>query len=137
VPLVVLAGKEYGTGSSRDWAAKGSFLLGVRAVIAQSFERIHRSNLVGMGVLPLEFEPGESPESLGLNGHEFYDLTGLGDALGGEFRKGATISVVAHRDDGTTVNFNARSRVDTPQEALYYRHGGILQFVLRQLAAEA
>jgi aconitate hydratase len=136
VPLVVLAGKEYGTGSSRDWAAKGSFLLGVKAVIAQSFERIHRSNLVGMGVLPLEFEPGESPESLGLNGHEVYDLTGLGAALDGEFRKGATIGVAAHRDDGTTVHFNARSRVDTPQEALYYRHGGILQFVLRQLAAE-
>ena len=136
VPLVVLAGTEYGTGSSRDWAAKGSFLLGVRAVIARSYERIHRSNLVGMGVLPLEFEAGESPQSLGLDGHEVFDLAGLAAALGGAFRKGASIGVTARREDGTTVRFNATSRVDTPQEALYYQHGGILQFVLRQLAAE-
>jgi aconitate hydratase len=137
VPLVVLAGKEYGTGSSRDWAAKGSFLLGVRAVIACSYERIHRSNLVGMGVLPLEFESGESAESLGLDGHEVFELTGLAEALGGSFRKGASIAVTASRGDGsTTVRFNVTSRVDTPQEALYYQHGGILQFVLRQLAAK-
>jgi aconitate hydratase len=136
VPLVVLAGKEYGTGSSRDWAAKGSRLLGIRAVIARSYERIHRSNLVGMGVLPLEFMPGESAESLGLDGHEVFDLEGLTAAFEGEFEKGARIGVTATRPDGSKVHFLARSRVDTPQEALYYRHGGILQYVLRQLAAE-
>ncbi len=136
VPLVVLAGKEYGTGSSRDWAAKGSVLLGIRAVIAESFERIHRSNLVGMGVLPLEFEPGESADSLGLDGLETYDIRGLAEVFQGEFEKGARFDVVARAGDEREIRFRVVSRVDTPQEALYYRNGGILQFVLRQLARE-
>jgi aconitate hydratase len=121
-PLVILAGKEYGSGSSRDWAAKGTALLGVRAVIAESFERIHRSNLVGMGVLPLQFAAGESVESLGLTGHEVYSISGIADLP-------QTVTVKA---DG--LEFNARVRIDTPMEAEYYRHGGILQYVLRQLA---
>jgi len=132
VPLLVLAGKEYGTGSSRDWAAKGSRLLGVRAVIAQSFERIHRSNLVGMGVLPLEFKAGESVESLGLTGRESFDVTGLA-ALEGEFASGRELDVRARPENGPTVEFRVRVRLDTPQEVQYYRHGGILQYVLRQL----
>jgi aconitate hydratase len=128
VPLVVLAGKEYGSGSSRDWAAKGTRLLGVRAVIAQSFERIHRSNLVGMGVLPLQFKDGESVESLGLTGHERYTIAGL--AGGDEIPREVTVKA----DD---TSFTATVRIDTPKEQRYYRHGGILQFVLRQLLAGA
>ena len=128
-PLIVLAGKEYGTGSSRDWAAKGTNLLGVKAVITESFERIHRSNLVGMGVLPLNFMPGESAESLGLTGKETYDIEGLGDG------SSETVSVTATSEEGSSTTFQARVRIDTPKEAEYYRHGGILQYVLRQLAA--
>jgi aconitate hydratase len=127
-PLVVLAGKEYGTGSSRDWAAKGTNLLGVKAVITESFERIHRSNLVGMGVLPLNFMPGESAESLGLTGNETFDIQGVGDF------SSETVSVTATSDDGRETSFQARVRIDTPKEAEYYRHGGILHYVLRQLA---
>ena len=128
VPLVVFAGKEYGTGSSRDWAAKGPKLLGVAAVVAQSYERIHRSNLVGMGILPLEFANGDSAESLGLTGSEIIAVEGLAEALSGEFRKGATVAVHAG-----SKKFSALVRLDTPQEVEYYRHGGILQYVLRQL----
>jgi aconitate hydratase len=129
VPLVVLAGREYGTGSSRDWAAKGPQLLGVRAVIAQSYERIHRSNLVFMGVLPLEFLEGESAESLGLDGHETYDVVGIA----GGVRPGQRVEVRARRNDGSEISFTARARLDTPLEVRYYRHGGILQAVLRDL----
>jgi aconitate hydratase len=121
-PLVVLAGREYGSGSSRDWAAKGTKLLGVRAVIAQSFERIHRSNLVGMGVLPLQFLDGDSVESLGLTGHETFSIAGID---GGRARE-----VTVRADDR---EFRARVRIDTPKEVEYFRHGGILQFVLREL----
>ncbi len=134
-PLVVIAGKEYGSGSSRDWAAKGTRLLGVRAVIAESYERIHRSNLVGMGVLPLEFANNESAESLGLTGHETFNITGIEALFANGFPADRTITVNAQRADGTTLDFNARVRIDTPQEVLYYRHGGILQFVLRGLLA--
>src|SRR5690606_18007607 len=125
VPLVVLAGEEYGSGSSRDWAAKGAMLLGVRAVIAQSYERIHRSNLIGMGVLPLQFPDGESADSLGLTGEETFDISGvtaLNDA------RPRTVRVVATRPDGSTVEFGAVVRIDTPGEAEYYRHGGIMQY---------
>ena len=132
VPLVVIAGKEYGSGSSRDWAAKGPYLLGIKAAIAESYERIHRSNLVGMGILPLQFMPGESADSLGLTGEELYDFTGLADALAKGSR---TISVAAKRADGSLKSFDAIVRIDTPQEVLYYQHGGILQYVLRQLLA--
>jgi aconitate hydratase len=128
-PLVVIAGKEYGTGSSRDWAAKGTNLLGVKAVITESFERIHRSNLVGMGVLPLNFMPGESAESLGLSGKETFDIDGLGDG------SSETVTITATSEDGTSKTFKARVRIDTPKEAEYYRNGGILHYVLRQLAA--
>ena len=123
-PLIVLAGKEYGSGSSRDWAAKGPRLLGVRAVIAQSYERIHRSNLVGMGVLPLQFADGDSVESLGLTGEEEFSITGLegGDAKEVTVRAGDK-------------EFTARVRIDTTKEVDYFKHGGILQFVLRQLVA--
>ncbi|HEX8984607.1 MAG TPA: aconitate hydratase AcnA [Bryobacteraceae bacterium] len=131
VGLVILAGKEYGSGSSRDWAAKGVNLLGVRAVIAESFERIHRSNLVGMGVLPLEFPPEQSATSLGLNGREVFHIEGVREAVGGSRRA----SVRAVCEDGTERRFEAVVRVDTPQEAEYYRNGGILPFVVRQLAA--
>jgi aconitate hydratase len=138
VPLVVLAGKEYGSGSSRDWAAKGTRLLGVRVVIAESFERIHRSNLVGMGVLALQFPDGESASSLGLNGEEVFSIDGIADAAAavasGE-AAGRTVHVTAAREGGDTVEFDARVRIDTPREADYYRHGGILQYVLRQLLA--
>ena len=123
-PLIVLAGKEYGSGSSRDWAAKGTNLLGVRAVIAESFERIHRSNLVGMGVLPLQYADGENAESLGLTGEEEYSITGVD---GGEAKE-----VTVRADDK---EFKARVRIDTPKEVQYYQHGGILPFVLRQLLA--
>jgi aconitate hydratase len=129
VPLLILAGKEYGTGSSRDWAAKGVLLLGVRAVIAESFERIHRSNLVGMGVLPLEFVDGQNRECLGLTGFESFSVEGVPAAV--ESRGQALVRVTA---DGKT--FQARARIDTPVEAEYYRHGGILPFVLRQLAGK-
>ena len=131
-PLVVLAGQEYGTGSSRDWAAKGPRLLGVRAVIAESYERIHRSNLVGMGILPLEFAPGESAKSLGLSGRELYDVLGLREILGSKFAAGRSLRVRARSDAGTR-EFVARVRIDTPTEGDYLRHGGILPYVLRQL----
>jgi 3-isopropylmalate dehydratase small subunit len=129
VPLVVLAGREYGAGSSRDWAAKGTMLLGVRAVIAESFERIHRSNLIGMGVAPLQFPPGQSLASLKLTGREVFEIAGLSTSGARE------VTVTATRDQGPAVQFKARLRIDTPKEREYYRHGGILQFVLRQLAA--
>ena len=134
-PLVILAGKEYGSGSSRDWAAKGPRLLGVRAVIAQSYERIHRSNLVGMGILPLQFEAGQSAESLGLTGEEVFDLEGIRQMLEQKFAQGRTLMVKTTSPTGTKGQFNATVRIDTPQEILYYENGGILQFVLRQLAA--
>ncbi len=133
-PLIVLAGKEYGTGSSRDWAAKGPSLQGIRAVIVESFERIHRSNLVGMGILPLQFPAGQSADSLGLTGHETFEISGLearfasGDATGGQ------LDVKATGSDGKVIEFKADLRIDTPAEADYYRHGGILQYVLRRLA---
>jgi aconitate hydratase len=133
VPLLVLAGKEYGTGSSRDWAAKGPLLLGVRAVIADSYERIHRSNLVGMGVLPLQFKPGENAASLGLTGEEVYDVEGVPALLASGFADGREVTVRARRPDGGEKVFRAVVRIDTPQEVRYYRHGGILQYVLRQL----
>jgi aconitate hydratase len=129
VPLIVLAGKEYGSGSSRDWAAKGPMLLGVRAVIAESFERIHRSNLIGMGILPLEFQAGETAESLGLTGEETFTFSGVADAA----RPGRHIDVSVRRANGTQSSVRARVRIDTPDEAEYYRHGGILPYVLRQL----
>ena len=128
VPLVVLAGKEYGSGSSRDWAAKGPLLLGVRAVIAESFERIHRSNLVGMGVLPLQFRPGESIESLGLTGHEFYSIPELGENL----KPHETMRISAEREDGSSFTFEVGVRLETEIELEYYRNGGILQTVLRK-----
>src|SRR5699024_10119043 len=128
-PLVILAGKEYGSGSSRDWAAKGTILLGVRAVIATSYERIHRSNLIGMGVLPLQFADGEDAESLGLTGEEEFSITGLD----GRETPGDTAQVQVKGSDGTTREFEARVRSDTPAEAEYYRHGAILQFMLREL----
>jgi aconitate hydratase len=125
-PLVVLAGVEYGSGSSRDWAAKGTRLLGIRAVIAESFERIHRSNLIGMGVLPLQFASGSSAESLGLNGEEAFEI---------ESPEGKRdVTVIATKPDGSKSEFQATVRIDTPQEFEYYRHGGILHYVLRQLA---
>jgi len=133
VPTIVLAGKEYGTGSSRDWAAKGPRLLGVRAVVAESFERIHRSNLVGMGVMPLEFTGGATVESLGLTGREVYDVEGLAAGVKSSFSNGREVTVRAKGEDGGTKEFKARVRLDTPQEVLYYRHGGILHYVLRQL----
>ena len=136
VPLVILAGKEYGSGSSRDWAAKGPKLLGVRAVIAESFERIHRSNLVGMGILPLQFESGRNVESLGLTGAEVYDFPGLTTLLKDRFAYGRTLRVKATGSGGKVSEFNTTVRIDTPQEIEYYLHGGILLYVLRQLAAK-
>ena len=130
---VVIAGKEYGTGSSRDWAAKGTALLGVRAVIAESFERIHRSNLVGMGVLPLEFANGETRQSLGLTGFESYDIKGMTDAL----TPRETLTIVATAADGSSKQFSARCRIDTPEELQYYKHGGILPYVLRSLLSKS
>jgi aconitate hydratase len=129
VPLVVLAGKEYGTGSSRDWAAKGTMLLGVKAVIAESFERIHRSNLIGMGVLPLQYKEGQNAQGLGLTGKERYEIVGLNQGAA------KVVKVIATADDGKKIEFDARLRIDTPKELDYYQHGGILQYVLRQLAA--
>lgn len=129
-PLLVIAGKEYGSGSSRDWAAKGPRLLGVRAVLAESYERIHRSNLVGMGILPLQFLATENADNLGLTGQESYDISGMqADAAP------ATVEVTATAPSGRQTLFRARVRIDTPQEFEYYRHGGILHYVLRQLAA--
>ena len=133
IPLVVLGGKEYGSGSSRDWAAKGTALLGVKAVIAESFERIHRSNLIGMGVVPLQFPAGQSAESLGLDGTETFSITGL-TALN-EGTTPRTVAVTAQKAGGSAVSFDAVVRIDTPGEADYFRHGGILQYVLRQLAS--
>jgi aconitate hydratase len=130
VPLIVIAGKEYGTGSSRDWAAKGTLLLGVKAVIAESFERIHRSNLVGMGVLPLQFRDGENAQSLGIKGDETFDISGLNDGAARE------VDVIAHGSEGET-KFTVKVLLLTPKEIEYYRHGGILPYVLRQLAAGA
>ena len=129
IPLVVIAGKEYGSGSSRDWAAKGTILLGVKAVLAESFERIHRSNLVGMGVLPLQFQPGENRETLGLTGRERYSILGIRD-----LQPRQTVTVVAREENGNEKRFTAIARIDTPVEVEYYRHGGILQMVLRQMA---
>ncbi|HWY23974.1 MAG TPA: aconitate hydratase, partial [Nevskia sp.] len=127
-PLIVLAGKEYGTGSSRDWAAKGTILLGVKAVISESFERIHRANLVGMGVAPLNFVNGENAGSLGLDGTEVFSIEGL--------KHGAKeVTVNAKKADGKTVSFKARVRIDTPKEWEYYENGGVLHYMLRQLAA--
>jgi aconitate hydratase len=128
-PLVILAGKEYGTGSSRDWAAKGTMLLGVKAVIAESFERIHRSNLIGMGVLPLQYKDGQNMQSLGLTGRERFEIVGLNQGAA------KVVKVIATADDGRKTEFEARLRIDTPKELDYYQHGGILHYVLRQLAA--
>jgi len=133
IPTVVLAGQEYGTGSSRDWAAKGPLLQGVRAVIAESFERIHRSNLVGMGIAPLEFLKGETAASLGLTGYEVIAIEGIAAGVESGFKDGREVTVRATRDDGRVTEFKARVRLDTPQEVQYYRHGGILHYVLRQL----
>jgi aconitate hydratase len=131
IPLVVLGGKEYGSGSSRDWAAKGTRLLGVRAVITESFERIHRSNLIGMGVIPLQFPEGESAASLKLDGTETFDITGI-DALN-DGKTPKTVHVKATKEDGKAIEFDAVVRIDTPGEADYYRNGGILQYVLRNM----
>jgi aconitate hydratase len=131
-PLVIIAGKEYGTGSSRDWAAKGTLLLGVRSVIAESFERIHRSNLVGMGVIPLEFMPGENRQTLGLSGFETFDIEGMHN----DMKPRAALSVRARGADGSEKKFQVVSRIDTPEEMSYYRHGGILPYVLRQLVGK-
>jgi len=133
VPLIILAGADYGSGSSRDWAAKGTLLLGVKAVLAISFERIHRTNLIGMGVLPLQFNPGQSPQSLGLTGEETYSITGLAGV--DPLPRHVTVRVEADgRPPGSTgEQFTATVRIDTPAEAAYYRHGGILPYVLRQL----
>jgi aconitate hydratase len=128
-PLIVLAGKEYGSGSSRDWAAKGTALLGIRAVIAESYERIHRSNLIGMGVVPLQFKPGDTAESLGLKGDETFDIVGLG------LERAKDVQVTATGKDGKKKTFKAVVRIDTPKEQDYFIHGGILQYVLRQLAS--
>ncbi|HTI63200.1 MAG TPA: aconitate hydratase, partial [Gemmatimonadaceae bacterium] len=130
-PLVIIAGKEYGTGSSRDWAAKGTVLLGVRAVMAESFERIHRSNLVGMGVLPLEFTNGDTRQSLGLSGFETFDVVGLDSGL----KPKAALTVRATASDGARKEFKVVARIDTPEEMHYYRNGGILHYVLRQLVS--
>ncbi len=129
-PLVVLGGKEYGSGSSRDWAAKGTKLLGIAAVLVESYERIHRSNLIGMGVLPLQYLDGQNAASLGLDGTERYDISGADQG------RSKTVNVTATRDNGEQVQFDARVRIDTPKEQEYFVHGGILQYVLRQLAAD-
>jgi aconitate hydratase len=133
-PLVILAGKEYGSGSSRDWAAKGPRLLGVRAVIAESYERIHRSNLVGMGILPLQFENEDNVASLGLTGEETYSFPGLKALLDARLANGRELTVEVTDANKHTRSFKAKVRIDTPQEILYYQNGGILQYVLRQLA---
>jgi aconitate hydratase len=127
-PLVVLAGKEYGSGSSRDWAAKGTFLLGVKAVIAESYERIHRSNLVGMGVLPLQYKKGETAKSLGLTGKETFTITGIAE----DIKPLKEVQIIAKGEKGKIIKFGAIARMDSHIEVEYYRHGGILQYVLRQ-----
>jgi aconitate hydratase len=130
-PLIVLGGKEYGTGSSRDWAAKGTNLLGIKAVIAESFERIHRNNLVGMGALPLVFKTGQNVNSLGLDGTEIYSIEGLADITPGK-----SLQVTAEKNDGSTFNFEVIARLDTEVDVIYFRHGGILPYVLRQMMKE-
>jgi aconitate hydratase len=132
VPLVVIAGKEYGTGSSRDWAAKGTTLLGIKAVLTESFERIHRSNLIGMGVLPLQFPAGVTRKSLNLDGSETFDIRGLNN-----LKPRARLNVLVRRKDGGTANIDAVCRIDTLDELDYYRHGGILHYVLRNLLKAA
>ena len=132
-PTIVFGGEEYGTGSSRDWAAKGTQLLGVKAVVAKSFERIHRSNLVGMSVLPLQFKGVDSVDTLGIKGDETYDITGLG----GEIRPQQDLTLVITRKDGSKREVKVLLRIDTPIEVDYYRHGGILPYVLRELVAAA
>jgi aconitate hydratase len=132
VPLLVIAGKEYGSGSSRDWAAKGTLLLGVKAVIAESFERIHRSNLVNMGVLPLQFAAGDTASKLGLTGRETYELTGIARGL----KPGSSVTVRATGESGS-VEFTTVARIDTPEELVAFQHGGILPYVLRQLASRS
>jgi aconitate hydratase len=129
VPVIIIAGKEYGTGSSRDWAAKGPLLQGVRAVIAESFERIHRSNLVGMGILPLKFMEGQNAETLGLKGDEIYDIEGLSDSMAPQ----SLVTVKAKKADGSVIEFKARALLNTEVEVNYYRNGGILHTVLRNL----
>ena len=131
MPLLVIAGKEYGSGSSRDWAAKGTFLLGVKAVIAESFERIHRSNLVNMGVLPLQFKTGDTAASLKLTGTEEFTLRGVSDGL----KPRGDVRVVAKAADGSAREFSATCRIDTPEELVAFRHGGILPYVVRQLVS--
>jgi aconitate hydratase len=137
VPLLILAGKEYGSGSSRDWAAKGPMLQGVRAVLAESFERIHRSNLIGMGILPLQYRPGESADSLGLSGRESYDVEGIADVVRSGNPRGAEVTLRIRDDAGTVRTCRAIVRIDTPQEARYFEHGGILPYVLRRLVGES
>jgi aconitate hydratase len=131
VPLIVIAGKEYGSGSSRDWAAKGTVLLGVKAVIAESFERIHRSNLVNMGALPLQFKSGDSATSLRITGTEEFALRGVAEGL----KPRGDLRVIAKRGDGSTTEFTATLRIDTPEELIAFRHGGILPYVVRQLVS--
>jgi aconitate hydratase len=133
VPLLVIAGKEYGSGSSRDWAAKGPLLLGVRAVLAESYERIHRSNLVGMGILPLEFKSGDTPATLGLTGEEVFDIEGVAEVLARGLARGRDVTVTAKAAEGSVKTFVVTLRIDTPQEIHYYQHGGILPYVLRQM----
>jgi aconitate hydratase len=133
VPLVVIAGKEYGSGSSRDWAAKGTMLLGVKTVIAESYERIHRSNLVNMGVLPLQFKPGEGPATYGITGREVFSFIGTGAVL----RPRGEVTVIAKAEDGDTRTFTVVARIDTPEELVAYSHGGILPYVLRQLVKKS
>jgi aconitate hydratase len=132
VPLLILAGKEYGSGSSRDWAAKGTLLLGVKAVIAESFERIHRSNLVNMGVLPLQFETGATAASVGVTGKERFEVTGVASGL----RPGSLVTVRAVGEDDKPIEFQAIARIDTPEELVAFRHGGILPYVVRQLVGK-
>ena len=132
-PLIVLAGKEYGSGSSRDWAAKGTFLLGIKAVIAESYERIHRSNLVGMGVLPLQYKAGETAISLGLIGNETFSITRIAE----DIKPLKEVQVIAQKEDDTEIKFKAIARMDSQIEIEYYRHGGILQYVLRQFLEKA
>jgi aconitate hydratase len=127
IPLIVLAGKEYGSGSSRDWAAKGTFLLGIKAILAESYERIHRSNLIGMGVLPLQYKNGNTAESLGLTGNEIFTITGIAE----DIKPRKLVNVLAKKKDGSEVKFQAIARIDSQIEIEYYRHGGILQYVLR------
>ncbi len=136
-PLAILAGREYGSGSSRDWAAKGPRLLGIRFVLAESYERIHRSNLVGMGILPLQFQADENVKTYDLTGEECYSVPGLAAMLDSRFANGKQITVEAKRATGEVVSIPATVRIDTPQEILYYQHGGILQYVLRTLAGKA